>query len=220
MLGLLDAIAPPRCAACNAEAGAEGLCARCLQDWPTRMLSIEAADSIYRAFTLGDYSGPVGGVVRRAKYGRREELAAGLAEALFDAVRPLRLQAECVVPVPTTTLRRAWRGFELTEVLADAVARAVDAPVERALRRERAGSQAALDHAARQSAARQTWRAFRPLRGTVILVDDVLTTGATARACADECLGAGARAVMLVVAAARASTSFDDAREIGRALGA
>jgi predicted amidophosphoribosyltransferase len=121
-----------------------------------------------------------------------------------------------VVSVPTTARRRRDRGFHLAELLAESVAEHLRVPF-RPRRLVRLGDpppQAALPRSERRAAAAGTvgvrrdemWRRLwlrRPVRvsRTVLLVDDVLTTGATADACARALLEAGARRVVVAVAA-------------------
>jgi predicted amidophosphoribosyltransferase len=168
------------------------------------------------AVAAGPYAGFLGELVRRAKYGRDPVLAAPLAELLRDAVAawPGREGVTAVVPVPGTEARRRERGFHLADLLAEGLADAIGAPV-RADWLERIGDpapQAALPRGERRKAARGTvgvrrapFRLFAPrIAGEVaLLVDDVLTTGATANECARVLLAAGAAEVR-VAACARA----------------
>lgn len=219
---LLDAICPETCAACEAPAGDDGLCGPCSAELPDRLQRMpHPPDSVRAGFYLGSYAGPVGGLMRRAKYGRQDALVRVLADRVARAASELR--ADTIVPVPSTALRRMQRGFDPPEIIATAVSRVVGAPVCEALVRVRGGAQAARARADRAANARRGWRATRSMQGRVLLVDDIMTTGATARACADELLGAGAREVWLLVAGAspeRASKNFDIVGEIGPGVGA
>ncbi len=164
------------------------------------------------------YAGLGGELVRRAKYGRDPLYALPLAARLVVALddwAPAR-RATVVVPVPTTLRRRKERGFNLAEFLAEPVARSLGLPLRHDVLR-RVGEpppQAALTRAERRRAASGTvrvaevsrvlrliGRADRGIRGgSVLLVDDVLTTGATANASAVALLRAGARSVAVAVA--------------------
>jgi len=125
--------------------------------------------------------------------------------ALLAAAAAGRLpQADLVVPVPVPARRRARRGFNQAEILAQAVARQQGLPVVAALRRVLATEQASRTSRDRHSGARGSFAATGPCSGRVILVDDVHTTGATAAACADELLAAGASRVGLVCVASAA----------------
>jgi ComF family protein len=108
--------------------------------------------------------------------------------------------AAAVVPVPLSRRRRRERGFNQAELIARAVAREARLPLRsRVLRKTReAPPQAGLSAAARRKNALSAYRARLPrsLRGkTLLLVDDVLTTGATAESAARALLAAGAGAV-------------------------
>ena len=112
--------------------------------------------------------------------------------------------ADVVTWVPLARRRRAERGFDQARVLARAVGRESGLPVRRLLRRIAAtGPQAKRDAVARREAMRGSFvlrdRAIVP--DHVLLVDDVLTTGATAAACAEVLLAHGASRVSLLVAA-------------------
>jgi ComF family protein len=144
------------------------------------------------------------------KYESRPDLARPLGDLLWRAVAPhaAPLRGAIVVPVPLHPLRLAERGFNQSALLGGRLARRLGAPfAPRALRRTReTPRQATLDRSARASnvagafavAGRQSDR----LRGrTVVLVDDVMTTGATLDACAHAILGAGADRVEHVVVA-------------------
>jgi predicted amidophosphoribosyltransferase len=112
--------------------------------------------------------------------------------------------ADVVTWVPLTRRRKAERGFDQAKVLAAALGRELDLPVHRLLRRVVAsGPQAKRDAASRRSAMRGSFVVDRraEMPDHVLLVDDVLTTGATAAACAEELLAHGASVVSLVVAA-------------------
>lgn len=114
-----------------------------------------------------------------------------------------------VVPVPTTRARRRRRGYNQAAVLARALSEMLERPFRSALRRRRAGrTQVALQPLERGRNVRRAFtlrdRSARRLPGrTVLLVDDVLTTGATAAAAA-RTLGRAGVADVTVVTFARA----------------
>lgn len=131
----------------------------------------------------------------------------GVARALGEAMAtcvPREPDLDVVTWVPLTRRRKAERGFDQARALAATVGREIDRPVRRVLTRSvMTGPQAKRDALERRAAMRGAFavRAGQRLPPHVLLVDDVLTTGATAGACADALLEGGATRVTLVVAA-------------------
>ncbi len=160
------------------------------------------------ARTGGAYEGPLRRLLHAFKYERRRGLAPPLASLMRRAGELVLRDADVVVPVPLHPWRRLHRGFNQAVDLATHLG----PPVLQALWRRRATApQAPLGRRAR---ARNVDGAFgvapwlgrrtrrRWLEGrTVVVVDDVITTGATLRACAAVLLATGAREVRLLTLA-------------------
>jgi ComF family protein len=133
-----------------------------------------------------DYGFPWDALVAGFKYHGRAELAAPLAERLLAALSPAdRDWPELVVPVPLAASRLAERGYDQAWELARRVGRALGRPADATAlaRLDGRTPQAGLRRAERRRNLRGAFRATRPERVAgrrVALVDDVLTTGATA----------------------------------------
>ena len=113
-------------------------------------------------------------------------------------------RVEGVVPVPLHWRRRLKRRFNQSELLARALAREAGKPLlSRALRRTRnTASQATLERSQRAGNVTGAFRVAQPGRvrdAVILLVDDVMTTGATAEGCAAALREAGAKAVYVAV---------------------
>jgi ComF family protein len=120
-------------------------------------------------------------------------MAACLSNDGFDAL----------VPVPLHSGRLMERGFNQAELLAQAVGELKNIPVLPALQRVReTGQQAKLEKSLRIQNMEDAFQTAERVKGLrLLLVDDVCTTGATARACIKALLNAGAKSVSLLVAA-------------------
>jgi ComF family protein len=138
-------------------------------------------------------------LIRRHKYGRDQSLAHALAECLSEPL-PVDDSYDVVVPIPLHRARLRWRGFNQAALLGTAVARRLGRPLDAvALSRIRAPSpQTYQVPGERRRNVRRAFAVTRRNRVTsrrVLLVDDVMTTGATADECARTLLAAGARRV-------------------------
>ena len=160
------------------------------------------------ARAAADYGDTVREAVHAFKFRGRRALAAPLGDLLAGLEPPASPgpPPSVIVPVPLHARRERERGFNQAELLARRLGRAWDVPVAaRALVRSRATpAQADLPADARRANVRGAFAVRAPGRVAgrhVLLVDDVLTTGATAGACAAALLDAGAAAVGVLTVA-------------------
>lgn len=200
------------CAACSrmietSRPGLEGqLCLRCRQGLPAGLVRVDRPlVFVDEAWALGPYTGLLGGLVRSAKYGEREHLLAALGVELAEHVARSNLVVERgfdgVVCVPSTLGRRLSRGFDAVALLARALPGVIQAPMRQVLVRHEGARQAGQSHAERRANVLGMYTARQRVSGAWLLVDDVLTTGTTASACALALVEAGASSVTVLVIA-------------------
>jgi len=206
----------PVCPACLAKPeplAAEYFCSYCRTPFLNRApLDAEGRCELCRrglrgfdtAYSFGAYEAELRALIHLYKYGRVRPLAKPLGEMLAAAI-PRDCVFDAIVPVPLHWWRRWQRGFNQSELLARAVARRYGLPVLGALRRKRATeTQAGLTNASRRSNVAGAFAARKKANVAglrILLIDDVMTTGATAGACAAALKRAGARQVTLLTLA-------------------
>ena len=150
------------------------------------------------------YAGPLREALQRFKFGGRAALARPLAALIVEQCAAAVPAGAAIVPVPLARARERERGFNQAALIAERVARAVGARLApRWLGRVRATTpQTDLDAPARRANVRGAFVAATAAAGAdVVLVDDVLTTGATAGECARALRAAGARSVGVLTVA-------------------
>lgn len=156
-----------------------------------------------RARAVGDYEGALGAIIHAVKYQGRRSLARRISMLMRASGAELLEGADMVIPVPLHGSRHRARGFNQAADLA----RHLELPVRHALRRIRpTATQTSLPAAQRHRNLRGAFAVTRAGRrclpgATVVLVDDVCTTGATLEACARALKEAGAREVRALTAA-------------------
>lgn len=153
------------------------------------------------------YEAAAAAMLQSLKYQGATWLAGDLGQILGSAVKVHypEVSFHCVTWVPSTPLRRRSRGFNQAELLARALAPDLGLHAENLLRcRRHLPSQTHLTANQRKSNVGGAYRAGSSARGRdILLVDDVMTTGATLNACAHALKQAGAGTVYAVAVARR-----------------
>ena len=205
---VLDVLFAPRCLLCGEAEARTGVvapvCAGCMADLP--WLGEQATGGLPTG-CLGDvrsaltYEYPVDRLIAAAKFGRQAPVARGLGQLLAMRMPAWPEPPDAVVPVPLHWRREASRGFNQAEEIARAVCDARGWPLRTDLcRRIRATpEQSRLGAAPRRDNLRGAF-ALRNARDAgrcrrVLLIDDVLTTGATVSALAEVLQAAGVPAL-------------------------
>ena len=224
--GVLDFVFPKRCVGCGdwdtflcavCEAGVKRLqpplCLLCGDEMPagtdTRGICYDCVASP-PAFLDGARSTFVfGGAIREAVHALKYEgvtaIAPLFAGPLAGTIQDTRWQPSLLVPVPLHPSRRRERGYNQAEELARAAGRVLALPVDTGrLRRLRAtGTQTHLGRGDRQTNVRGAfaWEGDRLDGQRIVLIDDVMTSGATFAAGAEACLAVGATEVSVLMLA-------------------
>ena len=202
----LRRVARLRCILCGEAALAtanpgEFRCPRCRHDRPVMLSQL----SLWR------YEEPLDTVIHGLKFKRMDFLGSQLAAALHSEFAELLMETELVVPIPLHWYRHLGRGFNQASTIAKALARTLGTGFSSALRRRRSTrAQARLDRATRlenlHAAMAPTAKGRRDIRGRhVLLIDDVMTTGATLAAATRILAACGAQSVTTATVAATPS---------------
>ncbi len=197
-------IGPPRCSSCglpfqNFQESSEYLCGNCLLQTPPYS----------GARSFGYYTAELSSLVRGLKFQGRRNLVGLLgpllARTFFDNWE--RGEFDLLVPVPLHPKRKRERGYNQSELLARSLALQLAVPYDCLLVRTRSTlPQVGLSDAQRQENVKNAFRCRTPERISkcrILLIDDVMTTGATVSSAAQALLDAGAfRVSVLTVARA------------------
>jgi ComF family protein len=169
-----------------------GLCLEC-SDWPQVLSSAKAAYVM---------EPPADILVHALKYGGWRSLGELMGRRMAE-VNPRLPTNDWIVPVPTTLRRQRVRGYNQAQVLGEVVAKALGVPLLGALERPKGGTQVRLGPWERRSNVKGAFKVLSGcgsrIRGSeVILIDDVMTTGATAVSAALALAEEGAKSVRLL----------------------
>lgn len=201
----LELVFPSRCSGCGA--WFTSLCLECLSVVEYASPSLAASlslEHIDRVHIACRYLFPIREVLRDYKYHCLIEYADVCAQIMYySCTLP---PAALIVPVPTTGERRRWRGFNQTEQIAQALCQYLPScRVFDCLQKKATPPLAGKDREERHDLMRQSIRLrtlpSQPVAQTILLLDDILTTGTTLEACADLLKKAGCTRVEAAVLA-------------------
>lgn len=197
---------PMRCISCEEEDPIAGgvFCPACLaalaSGAPERVCTDEA---VSMSVSAHPYAGQAGVLVRALKYRGMASLAGPMGDEIYAALTQYKIAPpERVTFVPMHRARRMKKMFDQSELIARAVCANLNVRPEKLLKRTRHCRQQSgfASFAARVQNVEDAFGATQRLDGArILLVDDVYTTGATARACAKALKEAGAREVIVAV---------------------
>jgi ComF family protein len=210
---LLDLVFPTRCVGCGAPGAvwcdacrarlvpvASQVCLACRRELPADAPGDRCGPMAPRAWAAAAYRPPLDRAITHLKYHPDKRLAMVLAESIADVWRRHRLAGSVVVPVPLSRGRERQRGYNQSELLGRALARLLGLPILplAILRIRETGSQVGLEAGDRWINVEGAFAADSSLvrDETVLLIDDVHTTGATLAACSQALAQAGARRVL------------------------
>jgi len=212
---VFDLALPARCSGCAVEG--PPLCAACLPALDVRLelragVPLGLPSDIPAPLVQLEWCAPFGGVVRRAlhdlKYAGERRLAEPLGGAVARRWARAGAGGDLLVPVPVHADRARQRGYDQAVLIATAAATGLGVPMAPILERGRNTiAQFDLDRESRAGNVRGAFRVraatrAAPIAGRwIILIDDVMTTGATLAACGEALMAAGAMAVSAVTVA-------------------
>jgi predicted amidophosphoribosyltransferase len=196
-------VAPPLCAACGRSCRSEAVvCSRCGRRLAgAEPLLGKGSSGLDRAWSSAPHEGVARDLVAALKF-RRLLPVAGLMADRIHWLAPAHMLSGTVVPVPPAPSRLRSRGFDPAGELAASLAEQLDSPLERCLAR-RGGRRQVGRRRAERIGQPPRIHATRAAPRSVVLVDDVLTTGATLSACAQALRAAGAARVVAITFARR-----------------
>lgn len=186
------------CPRCLARSRGGRLCRRCEGGGSAFLASTRAACS---------FDGVIRTALHRLKYRHARSLAPFLAQIVAHSLSRRPLETDLLIPVPLSRARLRQRGFNQAERLASALAETTSLPrpsLDLLVRHRDTRRQVGQSAAERRRNLRGAFRCQRPeaVAGQrVLLIDDVMTTGATLEACAEPLVQAGAARVTALVVA-------------------
>ncbi len=187
----LPFIRPPHCCVCGRHIEGGEICRLC----------VEANHVFTSALSVFEYNMPISDMVKRFKYRSFTHLAEPMAMLMVEAIELRGWSFDAVVPVPLHTKRLSLRGYNQAEYLAHSIGKMMGGKevLGTALMRIRnTPSQIGMDRAERM------WNLYNAFEvrqedlvkdKTILLIDDVFTTGSTVDHCSSALLEAGAREV-------------------------
>lgn len=211
---LVDLLLPPHCPGCGREG--DLICDTCIGPLYRRStepagaplgLPVQMPAGIVQLEWCAAFSGPVRAAIHALKYGGERRLHEPLARALADRWGRAAAGGDFLTPIPVHPQRRRERGFDQAEDLARSMAEVLGMPLMASLeRRQRTEAMHGLGLDARAHNVAQAFAVLPESRASVrgswpVLVDDIVTTGATIAGCAMALSAAGALAVSAVAVA-------------------
>jgi competence protein ComFC len=214
----LDLALPARCVGCGREG--QPICSRCTHELDARIelpagvpigLPSELPPGLLQLEWCAPYSGAVRKALHDLKYAGEKRLAVPLGQAIARRWAKAGAGGDVLLPVPVHADRLKKRGYDQAQLLSAVASRDLGLPMAPILERVRATTaQFDLDRRRRATNVVGAFRVKRhpgtslrsPLQGRwIVLIDDVVTTGATLSACADALLQAGAMGVSAIAVA-------------------
>jgi len=198
----LPFIVPPACPKCGKPVLVDGeTCPDCLHGY----------HPYYQAMSILEYRRGVPELIHRYKYQRERILAKPMIEWMTQGVKMKGWHFDIIVPVPLHPKRRRERGFNQAAILAQGIGRNLSKPVicDNLIRVKDTPTQVALDRQNRMANLQGAFKVREPKSfkdKTVLLVDDVYTTGATVDQCTRIILGAGADKIYVLTLATGRNT--------------
>ena len=182
-------IIPPFCELCGQPIQTNGVCKRCLNSPP----HFKATRS------WAEFSGPIRDALHDIKYRKNIGLGISLSQHLVDLLKQNNWDIDLVIPVPLGDERILQRGYNQAALIAKPLASCLQLPYNpRTLRRiKETISQVELSLIERQKNVKGAFQAYREhIHGkSILLIDDVTTSGSTLNACSKSLIDVGARAV-------------------------
>ena len=206
---VLEWLFPRKCILCQELLAKEetDLCRRCRSGQPMYRSGRKKIPHVTDLTALWMYEGAVRGSLHRYKFRGARHYAAGYGRLLALRIQEELPRADLITWVPVSAKRRRERGFDQVELLALAVSEELGIPAEGLLEkfRDNQPNSALKTQPERRANVLGVYKAVQPerIRGKrVLLLDDIVTTGATASECARVLMTAGAEEILFAALAA------------------